>query len=258
MSEANSVDAAARDWSMQHIHHCACGGLGWVYANVPGDDILWGRAVPCICQRDAQAKAETERLWRLSGLSTASLTDRTFGKFDPDLCTPPESRQTMRAIKRVCEQYAAAPRGWLILVGRVGSGKTHLAQAIVRATLDAGRSAYMATMPDLLETLRAGYKDEKDTFDARFDMLAEVPLLVIDDLGAEKGTEWSREQLYRAVNRRYEERSPLVVTSNAHLSRMGDSVDARILSRLSEGAGQKDGWSRVIELPAADFRTRRA
>lgn len=251
-------EAAANAWSTQHIRRCCCGGRGYIYANVPMGHILWGAAIPCICRRDAEAKERADRLRRMSGIDEHQLRERTFATFEPGGCAPAETRATMKQVKALCERWAERPDGWLILVGKVGSGKTHLAQAIARAFIDSERSVYMASMPDLLAMLRDGY-DSKAVMDYedRVGMLCDVDLLVIDDLGAERGTDWSREQLYRVVNTRYEKRKHLVVTSNVRLNKAVD-VDERIISRLSEGAGMKGGWSRMIELPCGDYRVRRA
>ena len=245
-------------WSVQHIHRCCCGGMGFVYADVPMTDTLWGAAIPCICRRDADTREKAERLRRMSGIDEHQLRERTFATFNPAVCVPSETRPTMRQVKVLCERWAERPEGWLVLVGKVGSGKTHLAQAIARAFIDGGRSVYMASMPDLLAMLREGYDDKAGaSFEERVSMLCDTDLLVIDDLGAEKGSDWSREQLYRVVNTRYERRKYMIVTSNVRLTQAHD-VDERIISRLSEGAGLKGGWARMIELPWTDYRTRRA
>lgn len=249
--------APARAWAEKHIRRCQCGGVGFVYADVEQSDPIWGKAVPCVCQRDREAGEHAARLRRLSGIPEVQLRERTFEAFETRLCQPPECRKAMDGVKVLCQGYAKAPRGWLVIVGPVGSGKTHLAQAIARYRIDQGDSTYMASMPDLLDMLRAAYDDEVADFETRFGLLRDVGLLVLDDLGAERGTDWSREKLYQLVNWRYEHRKPMVVTSNVRLSELGDATDERIVSRLSEGAYVAGGWSRILELSCGDFRMRR-
>lgn len=246
--------AAAERWSEEHIHVCCCNGVGFVRIDVPLGHILFGKAIPCACKRSAHARARGERLRRMSGLSDAELAGFTFEAFDPRLCRPQSEqvRQAMAEIKQQCVEYARDPRGWLVLIGDVGSGKTHLAAAIARYSIHHDRPAYMATMPRLLNMLRAGYNDAV-TFDQRAQMLEEVELLVIDDLGAEKPTEWAVEQLYSIINARYHTRRPMVITSNMDLERADGAIDARVLSRLREGT-LAQGWSRIITLPCTDVR----
>jgi len=246
--------AAAEEWSKLHVPYCCCNGARYVRGNFPLGHILFGKAIPCACLRSERARERGERLRRMSGLSEAELSGFTFEGFDPRLCRPQseQMQQAMADIKRQCEEYARNPRGWLVLVGNVGSGKTHLAAAIARYSIHHDRPAYMATMPRLLNMLRAGYNDAV-TFEQRVQMLEEVDLLVIDDLGAEKATEWAIEQLYSIVNARYHTRRPMVITSNVDLERADGVIDARVLSRLREGTLAK-GWSKILTLPCTDAR----
>jgi DNA replication protein DnaC len=269
MGRKDAWQAAAEEYSRRHINTCCCGGAGYVTLSVPVGHLLFGKPVPCVCRRDALAGERARRLRRMSGLSDGELSSSTFATFDPQVCRPmtvrpmvengaeqvrttdpAETRTAMRAVLDLCQGYAADPHGWLVLVGGYGTGKTHLARAVCHELLNRGRQPYMANMPDLLAMLRSGYDDEVVDFDTRFEWLARTDLLVIDDLGAEAKTDWASEQLYRLVNRRYDERRPLLVTSNCGL----EQIESRIASRLAEGARVPGGWSRIVLLPCGDYR----
>ena len=86
-------------------------------------------------------------------------------------------------------------------------------------------------MPDLLDHLRATYHPTSPiTYDERFEAIRTVPLLVLDDLGAESPTPWAQEKLFQIINHRYNEQLPTIITSNVDL----DDMDRRIRSRLCD------------------------
>lgn len=243
-----------------------CGGTGWVRYDLPVNHPYFGKIFPCKCMAPILAQRNREKLQGLSGLTMAELQAWTFDKFDPNKSVAPWQedrekrveetrvvRQQMEAIKRVCMEYADNPEGWLVLQGGYGSGKTMLACAIVNAQWEAGREAHYDTVPDILRMLRGGYNSTSDGFDERMNLLADVPLLVLDDLGAERGTDWANEQIYLMLNGRYRKKLPLVVTTNENLDTT-EKIDPRIVSRLKQGTERVGGFCRLIHVPAGDLR----
>jgi len=126
--------------------------------------------------------------------------------------------------------FAETRKGWLLLSGRYGCGKTHLAAAIANFSVDLGVPTLFLTVPDLLDTLRFSYDDPNATFESRFEEIRRAPLLVMDDFGTQNATEWAQEKLFQILNYRYINNLPLVVTTNLMLEEM----DARIRSRLED------------------------
>jgi len=247
---------AAEAYSREHIAACCCGGVGWVRANLPVGHPLFGKAIPCVCRRDRQARERAEALRRGSGMTDQELSAWRFETFLPARSRPGPGQDAARVaaqmarVVHLCRAYAANPHGWLVLPGETGAGKTHLAFAIAAQALADGRAVYAASAPDLLNRLRAAYAEER--FEADLAAIGGVELLVLDDLGAERRTEWSVETLYQIVNHRYAKRLPLVATTNCRLDQAG--ADQRGGSRLREGAAAPGGWSRWVTLPCADFR----
>lgn len=147
---------------------------------------------------------------------------------------PRGNEPLVRARRYVQTWPPAQPFLWFL--GAPGRGKSHLEAGIVRAAAalhGAQASGRMYEVPALLNRIRATFSkrrvDGESTQDI-LDELAAYPLLVLDDLGAEKGSAWTEEVLYQVVNDRYARRAPLVVSTNPEIS----EVSERISSRLSD------------------------
>lgn len=119
----------------------------------------------------------------------------------------------------------------LLFTGPVGSGKTFLAASIANALMEKGKKVLFLVVPDLLDELRATYKSEANEIDL-LDAAREIPILILDDLGAHNYTEWTRNRLYSIINYRLNEELPTVITSNLPLEDMEEHLGARTTSRL--------------------------
>src|ERR671915_290628 len=120
----------------------------------------------------------------------------------------------VRTFTRSIEEHLEAGRG-LWFDGPVGTGKTSLAILVAKAAKDTGRSYAVFPVPRLLAEIKRTFdRDASDTYMGFFRRLCTVDLLVLDDLGAEKQTEWVLEQLYSLVNERWQDRRSIVVTTN--------------------------------------------
>ena len=143
----------------------------------------------------------------------------------------PELRKRFRLAYQVAQEFAAAPEGWLVLNGVSGCGKTHLAAAIANRRLEAGASALFIVVPDLLDHLRATFGPEREiAYDDLFDQVREAPLLILDDLGTQSNTPWAQEKLFQLINHRYNDRRPMVITTNVPL----EHFDERLRMRLTD------------------------
>ncbi|RME57531.1 MAG: AAA family ATPase [Caldilineae bacterium] len=154
-----------------------------------------------------------------SDLSTLSFhQEQHFHNFDvqrPNM-TPDEIANTRRILE-VAMAYAEEPRGWLVLMGPSGRGKTHLAAAIANRQREHGQTdAMFVVVPDLLDYLRAAFNPQAVIpYDRRFEEVKKAPLLVLDDLGVESATPWAREKLFQLLNYRYNAVLPTVITTSA-------------------------------------------
>jgi DNA replication protein DnaC len=121
----------------------------------------------------------------------------------------------------------------LLIAGPTGTGKTHQAYGAIRALLTRGvRLRWEATTTaDLYARLRprVGHDAERD-----LQTLARSPLLLMDDLGAAKTSEWTEELTYRLINHRYEHLLPTLITTNLPTAELRTTLGDRVASRLAE------------------------
>ena len=108
---------------------------------------------------------------------------------------------------------------WLLLTGPVGVGKSGIAASLLNEHLAAGQGGMYVVAPTLLERIRSTYDAEEKVSEATvMSGLVQTPLLVLDDLGKGKLTEWGQEKLYTLISERYHARRRTIVTSNYGLS----------------------------------------
>ncbi len=187
----------------------------------------------------SDCRCRPQRLSRARARSLEAVIPRRYSgaSFDrpPVVDMPEPVVADVRRYVRHIEQRLDEGRG-LWLVGDVGTGKTTLAMIISRAALDAGRTVAIYSLPRLLNVIRRAIDSEAGMLDY-LDRLAAVDLLHIDDLGAEKTTEWVLEQLYSIVNARYEAQRAIVATTNLMPDELAEQIGARTVSRLVEMCG---------------------
>lgn len=134
----------------------------------------------------------------------------------------------------------------LLLLGPVGTGKTFQCYGAIRALAVSGvRCSWeLVTAADFYAGQRPRPRVDADE---DFSRLTRTGLLVLDDLGAAKATEWTEEITYRLINRRYEDCKPTIVTSNATPKTLAEMLGERVTSRLRE-------MGRVVVLKGVDRR----
>ncbi|OPY78269.1 MAG: DNA replication protein DnaC [Syntrophorhabdus sp. PtaU1.Bin153] len=154
-----------------------------------------------------------------------------------------ENFQGGDAIKALCMDTADREKS-IFMSGATGCGKTHLAVAMMRRRIETsskhleGNSskppvAIFTTVPELLFEIRQCYRDGGPSEAETVRKYADVPLLVLDDLGAEKDTTAAEAMLYLIIDRRDRECRWTIVTSNVDLAELQNTLGARIASRLS-------------------------
>jgi DNA replication protein DnaC len=181
-----------------------CDGSTWVV------DERTNEAKPCRCRDQRVRRALSGGIG--TGIGRRFL-EVSFDR-EPIVSIEPTLLRQVRAFTREIERNLDEGKG-LWFDGPVGTGKTSLAVLVAKAARDAGRSYAVYPVPRLLAEIKRTFdRDASDNYMAFFRRLCTVDVLVLDDLGAEKQTEWVLEQLYSIVNERWQDRRSIVVTTN--------------------------------------------
>jgi DNA replication protein DnaC len=201
-----------------------CDGSGFLY------DESTNTAFDCRCrpQRIALAKARS-----LSAVIPRRYRDVAFDRSPVTEIEPRRVVDAVRSFVDRIDEHLDAGRG-LWFMGPVGTGKTSLAMLVSKAALKAGRSVAIFSLPRLLNEIRDTHRAERSHGEL-LDRLTAVDLLHIDDVGAERTTDWVLEELYSIVNARYEDRRSMVITTNIlDHDALCAQITQRTVSRLIE------------------------
>lgn len=206
-----------------------CDGSGWILGP---EDV----ARPCEC------RAERMNRGRSRGISSVIPPRYRGVSFDrppvSDMARDLQTKIAVNEVRAYVDDLDARLREGqgLWLFGDTGTGKTTLAMLISKAALEAGKTVAIYSLPKLLARIRRTYDSEPggDSYLSFFERLTSVDLLHIDDLGAEKRSDWVLEQLYALVNERYEAQRSILITTNLPHPELEEQIGSRTVSRLTQ------------------------
>lgn len=197
--------------------------------------------VPSLCQCEQArfaakkvAEAEEEHLQKVRRLKANGLQDKALLLYT--FALDDGQNPTMKYAHRYVEHFPEMKeRGQgLLLWGGVGTGKTFAAACIANALTERGVPVLMTNFSKILNSLSGMFSEDKNKYLASF---REFSLLIIDDLGIERNSEYALEQVYNIVDSRYLSRLPFIITTNlplAELQAPKDLAHARIYDRVLE------------------------
>ena len=191
--------------------------------------------VECSCQRTEREKQEAlisrqkhsdlVRRLKAEGFSNPAMLNWTF---ENDNGRSPQMHHAHRYVEQW--QTMRAENLGLLLWGGVGTGKSFLAGCIANALMEQEVPVRMTNFARILNELNRSFSGRNEVVDK----LCRYLLLIIDDFGMERGTEYALEQIYNIVDSRYRSRKPLIVTTNLMLDELRhpqDTAHARIYDR---------------------------
>jgi DNA replication protein DnaC len=197
--------------------------------------------------REARRKvqdAEQAKARRIEGLYARSciplrFQSRNFGNYEA-------KGEGQERAKRIAQAYAdewptMRERGTcLILSGKPGTGKTHLACAIANQVINQhAHSALFTTVSDALRTIKRAYGKDADTSEIdAINELVSPSLLILDEVGMAYDTDHSKTLIFDLMNKRYEQVRPSIVLTNLDAAALREHLGDRITDRLREGGGR--------------------
>lgn len=222
-----------------------CSGQGWL----KGD----AGVTACACSLSVYLAKRRAALLAWGHLSSP-LAVRTFDALqESPLWTPAQLAGWRTAVEQVrAFARGEAPFKWLVLIGARGGGKTHMALAVLNWRIEhteAGPPGKYVVVPDYLGDLKGRFdRPELGGAEELHQQYVDVPLLVLDDLGAEHMTGWAQEQVYRLLDARYREERQTVIASNMR----AEAIPVRLADRLMDAR-----LCRVVVLDVPSFRSGR-
>lgn len=198
------------------------------------------RIVPCLCtcgkeevEREKRETAERDRLYEIARMKAAGIQDRhlrewTFAKAE-DTPVIWMAQNYVKNWKRVKTENLG-----LLFWGDVGTGKSYAAACIANALLEMRIPVLMTNFSKMLNQMGGLYSEERFSY---ISSLSGFSLLIIDDLGIERSTDYAKEQVYSIIDERYKSGLPVIVTTNLTIEDLRcplQLADARIYSRILE------------------------
>lgn len=199
-----------------------------------------GDCPKCVVERAALEQAEQKRdeqARNMARLRKAGVPPRFEGKtLDTYQASTDKQQIALAACQKLVEAMRAgkqAPN--LILIGKPGTGKSHLCCGIVLALYRTHRVARI-DLPDLIREIRATWhKDSPHSEETVLNYYGELDLLIIEEVGTGAGTDDERARIFQVINRRYESMLPTVVVSNLDMAALKLEIGERVIDRLREG-----------------------
>lgn len=247
-----------------------CGGTGWKMIAIPGKA---SRATRCDCF----LAGRLERLLKLAQIPSryAECTLDSFDTVVNDHKKYDQSRATaLMAAEHFVKNYPMEKEG-LLFIGTIGTGKTHLAVGIIKDLARKGIQCLFCDYRELLKEIQHSYNPNVDATELGIlNPVIEAEVLVLDELGAIRPSQWVWDTVSYVINHRYNEKKTTIITTNfpdlpatspersmegfsqaertkaaARGETLGDRITDRMRSRLHE-------MCRVIQLEGTDYRIR--
>lgn len=215
------------EWEKNPYSSMAPASLYWMPKTAGHEECAQVRAQILANEEIARQKQiRREAMLRASGMPLDLLTSKSFDNFEVD--------DGNRHAFTVMQSWKPGDEWGVMLQGAPGCGKTHLMLAFAHHWILHGRSIFFKRVSTMFEELRMGY--ETGTYNATMTQLLNHPLLVLDDIGAEKATDWVGEKLFQLLDHRLIHHLPTFFTTNWNATELDSRLHARIISRLREMA----------------------
>ncbi|MFJ7891320.1 AFG1/ZapE family ATPase [Lysinibacillus xylanilyticus] len=208
----------------------------------------------CQCEQDIK-RAEVERLIRAKEenevralFSISNLGEKYLNASFDNFLMRQGSENAFKVAKHYAEHFNEFGFESIMLWGDVGNGKTHLAAAVHNYLTAQGKVIVFVSMPELLSKIKATFnRNNNESEQQIMKALVICDLLIIDDLGAEKTSDWVQETVFEIFDARCRRERPILATSNLNPKQLPEQIGKRACDRLIE-------MSQPIENKASSYR----
>jgi DNA replication protein DnaC len=206
---------------------------------------FWSTCPTCLeerRQRQEEALRQREHAERIARLLLDAAIPARFAKkgFEHFRVDSDEQHRVLETLRKYVAEFPANLRAGrcLILCGPVGTGKTHLACALLKELAHAVHEVRYATAAQIVRFLRETWrKDSRETEEEVIEWLARFELLVIDELGVQFGSDAERLQLFEVLNARYNKQRPTMLVGNVNGEDLKACIGERSVDRMRENGG---------------------
>ena len=198
-------------------------GLDYLYANFSPDNIEYER---CTCkkaqeywkEKDKQDYEITKRKHFkevINKIYKQSYIGRKFQNLNFENFNSNSENELAIAIAKdyVNKNITDSDANGLIIMGESGLGKTHLAASIANKLIENDKIVLMGRLSTLLDMIKETFKDNTKSENELIELYSNVDMIIIDDLGTEKISNWALEKLYTIIENRNENRLPIIITT---------------------------------------------
>jgi DNA replication protein DnaC len=207
-----------------------CHDTGWVRRDLDPGSPGFGESMAC-GDCGVVTRRRVERMWGDLPEHYRPMRLNTYPRQIPD---------QQRLVRDLAAWLDDDQARWLYLHGASGRGKSCLTAALIRELINRGQSGLFRVVADVLERSRRTFRSQAAYAESESDLLKslyDVDVLALDDIGAEKSSDWVAQELFQVVGHRYDHRKRTLFTSNLNLAELADHLGhPRVPSRIRERA----------------------